>query len=747
MKLRIPTPAQPKFAARLLARCCSRSHATLLQIILCGVFSCVPAVWSQPAPPAGKSPGDEIVQLMTYTLTASSESGYYSASALSGTRVQTALRDLPMTVNVVTSELIADLGAIKLEEALLYTPSVRKTGDFESNLALRGFRETTPRFNGFPTGNISRWDSAVIDRVEVLKGPTAAAYGSTAEAGGFVNIITKKPLFKTQRNLSLSINDHERYRAALDVTGPLAFGGGKPQFAYRLIGSVQEGSNNGWRDFADGKRLVLSPSLTWRPSNRTEVTLEIYRDRYDRVMDVATQPVKGTDQSRLYFNELSPGFNINGPGSFDDYFMDAAFLYITHQINPQLAVRTVSANFNAGQDFLRRQGFTERPNSPGVLATFGLNRHLGFDRKWHRADVQWKEQTRLGKTTALLGVQYNDDRDRSTNRQDTTEPPFSLFSFTPQAYAFKPLSTYREVQKTDAYNRGWLANVMVSQGMFNDRLTLFGNYARKLSAESRAVNYLAGESPATVPWNSVEDPDDFQFGTVIQLTPKINVYGLYGKDIRLNARDNSGNRLPNITQSIVEGGFKFNFGSRLNGAIAVFDIERANLATRDFSQPNQPLTAAGGERSRVVEGELYFTPVENLDVIFGYAYIDGKITSNKERPDLVGTALQDAPRNAASSWARYRFARGSIKGLSLGLGVVYTDERYPFGTMTAQRRAFAVAPRYVLLNAMARYAFPLAGGREFSTQLTLSNLTNEKYFEGTDYGAPFTANLGVNLRF
>ncbi len=691
---------------------------------------------------------DEVVRLMTYTVTADDESGYYSASALTGTRTQTALSDLAMTVNVVTSELMSDIGAIRLEDALIYTPGVDRTSDFESNLVLRGFRETTPRFNGVPTLNTSRWDSAMIDRVEVLKGPSAALYGSTAAAGGFVNVITKKPQFKSQRSLTLTAGTMERYRASLDVTGPLAFGQGTAKFAYRVIGVLQEGSNNGWRDFAGGERRVISPSLTWRPAQNTEVTLELYSDRYNRVMDVATMPVKLPDQSRLFFNELNPRFNINGPDSFDNYFLDAAFLYITHQINAHLGVRTMSAYLNSEQDFLRRQGFTEVANTPpGTLATFGLNRQLAYDRMWHRVDTQWKSSAPGGKINVLLGLQYSDDGTLQTNYQDTTEPRFNLFNYTSNSFRFNPLSTYRETQRLNSYVRDWQSNGLISYSLFEERLMLFGNYARRLDSKSRSVNHFAGQTDATQPWQPVDDPDDYQFGATFKLTPRINIYGVIGSDIRLNSVNNEGVRLPNIVSKMKEVGLKLNMGSRLNGSIALFDISMSNLARRDFSQPSQPLTASGTEQTKGAEVELYVTPVDNLDVVFGYSYLDATLASNVERPDLVGTPLQNTPRNSVSFWSRYKFNRGAVAGLSVGLGLVYRGERNPFGTETAQNRALAVAPEYAVFRAMARYVRPLPGGKQISTQLSLNNLTDEKYLSGNDFAAPFNADLSVTYRF
>ena len=61
---------------------------------------------------------------------------------------------------------------------------------------------------------------------------------------------------------------------------------------------------------------------------------------------------------------------------------------------------------------------------------------------WHRLDAQWKKDTAAGKLTLLIGVQHRNDTEGNTNRQDTTEAPFPLFTYTAANFAYKPLAAY-----------------------------------------------------------------------------------------------------------------------------------------------------------------------------------------------------------------------------------------------------------------------------------------------------------------
>ncbi|WP_370680034.1 FepA family TonB-dependent siderophore receptor [Comamonas sp. GB3 AK4-5] len=77
-----------------------------------------------------------------------------------------------------------------------------------------------------------------IERIEVIRGPAAARYGSGA-AGGVVNIITKKPSGKLQGSVTVygkfqeDGNEGDTKRSSFNLSGPLA-----ENFSFRLFGNV-----------------------------------------------------------------------------------------------------------------------------------------------------------------------------------------------------------------------------------------------------------------------------------------------------------------------------------------------------------------------------------------------------------------------------------------------------------------------------------------------------------------------------
>jgi iron complex outermembrane recepter protein len=102
----------------------------------------------------------------------------------------------------------------------------------------------------------------------VLKGPASVLYGR-ADPGGLINIITKQPLDAPRYVVEQQIGSFNHYRTQWDISQPVA---STPGLAFRFSGAYQtEGS---FRSFQGGRRLLLAPVVSYRPSDWTEFTLD-----------------------------------------------------------------------------------------------------------------------------------------------------------------------------------------------------------------------------------------------------------------------------------------------------------------------------------------------------------------------------------------------------------------------------------------------------------------------------------------
>ena len=692
-------------------------------------FGAIPAV--------AQSTGNEVIELPAFTVSSKGDTGYYAANALSGTRTNIRLRDLPQSIQVITGEFMSDIGAIKLEDALRYTTSVSPTSEVEGRFSVRGFNVNEPKRNGINTSFYSHWDSATIDRLEVVKGPSSPLYG-ISRPGGFINVITKKPTTTAQHSVKLIGGSWSNYRAEIDFSGPITedkkTGSG---IYYRLIGvQADKGS---FLDFADEQRSVLAPSLTWKVTPKTEITLELYALRSDKVHDYPVLPVLNNNRELA---DVPRGYNVNGPDSFSKYDDDLAMLYFTHRFNDTYSLRSVASYIHTEQKFLRRQGFVERaPAGSGLLNNFGLYRTYRNEDTGVQTDLIADFVGRIFNSKILVGHSWSHTRREQTNFSNNNETPFPFRNPTAANYQYKPISTFQINQGEISVGDQNALYAVADANFWNNRFRLFAGWRANWN-ENKVINWRLG----TTSPKEKSDTNAPQIGGMFNLNDSIGFYGFYSESIEVNGLI-SGVRAAPLLGKGLEFGSKFSFlGGRVSGSVATFDITFENLIVGDFSVAPPAFSLSGVQASKGYEGEIYFTPNKNVSLIAGYSYNDAYTKSDRQRPQLVGQPLADTPKHAANFWVRYNFTEGPLTGASIGFGTIYRSDWRPFGIDAA--RYLVISPGYTIFNASASYTWKLANHRQIALQLNLENLTDKHYrAKGNNWGAPFNSVLSAKYSF
>lgn len=165
-----------------------------------------------------KSP-DEIVSLSEFTVTADTQNGYVASESLTGSRIATKIKDLPFNIDVITSQFLDDFAV--LDNSQIFQGGVI-TDDWDAGggYTVRGISNTGELYNGFwlPAG--TPVPNALKDRIEVLNGPSAGAYGQTAP-GGIINIVSKQPSRHRRSSLRFTAGNYDTHAARVQTTGPL----------------------------------------------------------------------------------------------------------------------------------------------------------------------------------------------------------------------------------------------------------------------------------------------------------------------------------------------------------------------------------------------------------------------------------------------------------------------------------------------------------------------------------------------
>ena len=227
---------------------------------------------SQPASAAGSAPAgpdtrrDDVVQLSEFQVNESRDRGYAATYTLGGSRISTEISKAPISVVVFNEDFRFDTASLDIQEIARFTAGVTGAANIGSGqLSLRGqnlsattFRDGIPR-NSNAGEAPDYMDMALVERVEVIKGPAGTLYGAH-NSGGMINYVSKRPLDKARTTLfALTQPNRHLMRFEVDDTRPL--GGG---WSYRAILAYQKGTTLiGTRNDVRSGEVSLAKSTHW----------------------------------------------------------------------------------------------------------------------------------------------------------------------------------------------------------------------------------------------------------------------------------------------------------------------------------------------------------------------------------------------------------------------------------------------------------------------------------------------------
>lgn len=274
-----------------------RSNHVFCFALLLASIPC--ALWAQD----NESGEEDVFELSPFVVSQRDDRGYRSTNSTSGTSLDTQIRDLPMALEVINSELITDLHASNFKEALDYTAGVflntyentssandgvnsrdrspssgaSANNPFADTIVIRGYAVPNQQRMGFRVGSIvpaygvvlgGFTDTANTERLEVVRGPQSLLYGINV-LSGVVNLLPKLPLPENRTTVRLEYGNYDYLRGLVDQTGPLFADG---SLNYRVV--VAGGEDGDWTDHQLDTSFYGAMQLEWILNSKNRLFFE-----------------------------------------------------------------------------------------------------------------------------------------------------------------------------------------------------------------------------------------------------------------------------------------------------------------------------------------------------------------------------------------------------------------------------------------------------------------------------------------
>ncbi len=680
-----------------------------------------------------------IAQLQTVEISGRLSQSYKSDYSFFGNKTETPIKDIPQSISTVTKELIHDKMEFSLKDAMDEVAGVNQYSGFDE-YTIRGFRAENSRdINGL-RGYNTTYTSAMlvnIERVEVIKGPTATLYGN-CDPGGTINLVTKKPLEKTESEIDIYGGTWDHFRAQGDITGSL---NKSKTLLYRFNAGYDQ--TNSFINEQHAKSYEIAPSLTYIPNDKLQISLDFSVSHINTVLNWG-QPGYENDPN-LKATPIS--LSMSQPGDYLKETDIASIVTFSYKISKRLSFNSGYLHYSTSQDVANHglQNYIT-PDSvdmyyttwtyPTITNTFSNY----FTYKFNTGAAS--HELILGydfiKSTVNLNQQYFELPDQFGIGSGTV----GTFSLKNPQYINRPISSY-QVSTYDADGTDVDDNIYHTQGAYiQDQISL--NKWKFLV--SLREEFYKGDDVGDSASDLAETVFLPRVGIVYAVTPNISAYATYNKGFDAFEASTSTQVFnspfkPQISY-VLEAGAKGNFfNDKLAASLAIYQLTLLNVSVsaNDISNPNL-YVQQGQNQSKGIEAEATGNILPNLSVNLSYAYCVAKVTVSDVQSQ-VGTPVENAPRNTSGSWIKYVFTKGAVKGLGIYAGHSAVGER-------AMLDSTINLPSYFILNGGINYKF-----KHFIIAMNVNNITNEVYWMGAYNnvnkwpGAPrnFMINLGYKF--
>ena len=671
------------------------------------------------------------------------QSGSYTTPALTIGKLVQSIRETPQSVTVVTRQQMTDQNLVSIEDVIAQTTGTSKTQrNFGSHTyTMRGFVIPDDNYllDGVSSGALSPtgWvpmDTAIFDRVEVLRGAGALVVGA-GDPSGVVNMVRKRPRAEAHFEVAQSIGSWNNFRTEVDAGGSLNQAG---SVRGRVVAAYTD--RDYFYDLAHTREPMLYGVIDADVGASTKLTAG-YRHQTVNTpgYTIYGLPSYTTGASLELPRSTSLGQRWNRhKATTNDFFVELA-----HQFEGDWAAKLTVNHGNT--DFTQKLGTARRAVNPATMvgARYESDYYTHRDMEYSGLDAHVTGSFKaLGGThQAMFGTSWSlQDTFVGSTTSTARSTAVDIFNFN---------HDLRPELATPAYvNRQELRNEIY--GLYGStRLELAKSLHLSLGGRLNWYKYRSDDLRTGRNINDYSQDAEFTpyAGLVYDLGPQWSVYASYADTFVTQSQyeNAAGNALSPATGANYEAGIKGElFERKLNVAFAVFYIKKNGVAAYDTPQPTGINCGGTGgtsvgcyhtedQRSKGFDAEASGQIARGWQVAAGYTYL----TSS----DAAGKSLtSDAPRNLLRASTSYNLP-GEWSAWTVG------------GNVAAQSGAYVETvqnPGRTVLDLRASYRI----NPHWTAALNIGNVTDKTYWTtvgstigGNNYGTPRNATLTLRGSF
>ena len=653
---------------------------------------------------------------------------------LNALKTPTPIIDVPQSVVVISSEQIESRGYTSITDIVNYVPGLNSSqGEgHRDSVVFRGVRSTADFFVDGVRDDVQYYRPLYnLEQVEVLKGPNALLFGRGG-TGGVLNRVTKKGVLgEAFTQIGGSIDTFGGTSVQVDRNIDI-----NENAALRVNAFYESLENH--RDFFDGDRLGINPTLTLELTEATTVDLSYEYLDHERFIDrgIPTgsdgRPVEAfqdivfgdpqlnttTLEAHLLKAMLQHRFSDDIKGNFSVFYGDYDKLYQNFYASGYDQVTTPDqVTLDGYVDTTQRENLVLSGNAVAQFAAGSLTH------------------------TLLFGAEYIDttsNQDRYNAYWDTTLDDNEFFAVN------RPLALSQGVgvnisgnatrnDFTSQLNDDTHVDVQVTSVYLQDEVTLSESVKMVLGARFDEFDISVVDVKNAGERRSRKDSEiSPRAGLIYKPQENVSIYASYSESFLPRSGEQFANingdknQLDPDTYSNRELGLKWDISGRLNVSAAIFEIESSSPQVADSDPSTLDVidsTIEGFEAQ--VNGQL----TDDWGVAVGYSYLDGEVV---DEFGATGRRLRELPQNMFSVWSTHQVT----PRLGFGLGLTYQDDSFINQSNTA------VLPSYTRIDA----AFYYDVSERLSVQLNIDNLADEPYFPNAHSTHQATVGESINAR-